>query len=112
MVKDIEEERKRKRAKKENERQLRIAEIKRIENEERKKIQDQIPRKKIYEEEEKVPLVKNKILEEDDVEEEKFHGLAFSIQSSLDERLPLKRINKGDDEETMKVVRQLTEIEE
>ena len=46
------------------------------------------------------------------MEEEKFDGLAFALQSSLDLRVPPKRIDKGDDEETMKVVRQLTEIEE
>ena len=68
---------------------------------------------KRFEEEEKVLLVKNKILEEDDVEEEKFDGLAFALQSSLDSRAGgPKRIDKGEDEETMKVVRQLTEIEE
>ena len=43
---------------------------------------------KRYEEEEKVLLVKNKILEEEDVEEEKFDGLAFALQSSLDLRVP------------------------
>jgi hypothetical protein len=52
------------------------------------------------------------MLEEDDVEEEKFGGLAFAPQSSLDLKVEAKRIDKGDDEETMKVVRQLTEIEE
>ena len=52
------------------------------------------------------------MLEEDDVEEEKFDGLAFALQSSLDLKVDAKRIDKGDDEETMKVVRQLTEIEE
>ena len=45
-------------------------------------------------------------------DEKKFHDLSFAINSSLDERVPPPhKIHKEEDEQTVKLLRQITEME-
>lgn len=45
-------------------------------------------------------------------DEKKFHDLSFAINSSLDERVPPpNRVDKEEDEQTVKLLRQITEME-